>query len=270
MTALLFAAAFAVYGRPSLGRVRHDVAQVRGLAGRSAGYIAAYTADVLANRCTHVAGHYDQVWLTVFQANLALYERGVDRVVWGLATRCLTTWDLWGQAPPEDVRIAGLLRDGTLDPHADFYLKHFFPTAAVAQRASTLWVYRDRSAEGSAVAANWHGGFYNFEGSGDSNLRWCREQGKLTLYNPAGRPRTVTLDTYLYPSTPRPALLWVDGPQWSEHMILDPAGTSWHRTLTLLPGRTTLCFTCDEPRIHPTPGDYRWVTFRVMNFRMTE
>jgi hypothetical protein len=268
--ALLLLAASAAYGLPSPGQVRRDVEQVRGLAGRPAGYIAAYTADVLATRCTHVAGHYDQVWLTVFQANLALYERGVDRVVWGLATRCLTTLDLWAHAPPEDVRVAGLRLDGGLDPHADLCLKFFFPTAAVAEEAPTLWVYRDRSAEGAAVSASWHGGFYNFETSAEANLRWCREHGKLTLFNPADRPRTVTLDMQLFPSTPRWAGLWIDGPLGSEYLVLHCAGVPWRRTLRLPPGRTTLCFACDGPDIRPTPGDYRRATFRVMNFRMRE
>jgi hypothetical protein len=149
-------------------------------------------------------------------------------------------------------------------------LRSFFPTAVIAEKAPSLWVYRDRSAEGTAVSATWHGGFYNFEVSGESNLRWCGEHGKLTLFNPADRPRTMTLEMYLLPATRRWASLWIDRPAGSEYLVLHSGGTYWRRTLSVPPGRATLCFACDGPDTRPNPGDYRRATFRVMNFRMRE
>jgi hypothetical protein len=75
------AAAFS-YGRPSLAGVYRDLdpyyyAESNGIPPGIS------TRELLAHDCTHVAGNYWTVWHSVFRANLALYERGERRTVWG-------------------------------------------------------------------------------------------------------------------------------------------------------------------------------------------
>jgi hypothetical protein len=276
---VLLLASVTVWGRPSMSRVGADVADWPGLAGNPSGWIAQRTADVLAARCSHVAGRYWPVWMTVFQANLALHQRGSDRLVWGLAGRCLATWEEWGQMPPEDLRVALLTEGGGPDPEGEFYLKAFFPPMTVVEKRPTLWVLRPTAevqlerghsaSDGCAVQAVWHGGFYGFDGTAEANNRWCRGQGKLTLVNPSDRPRAVTLEAYLAPAGPAPANLWIEGPQLYEHVVLDPESVKYRRKLSLPPGRHSLVFSCDGRRVR-APKDGRTWVFRVTQFRMAE
>jgi hypothetical protein len=276
---VLLLASVAAYGRPSMSRVRADVADWPGLAGNPSGWVAQRTADVLAARCSHVAGRYWPVWLTVFQANLALHQRGSDRLVWGLAGRCLATWEEWGQMPPEDLRVALLTEGDGPDPEGEFYLKAFFPPMTVVEKRPTLWVLRPTAevllerghspTEGCAVQAVWHCGFYGPDGTAEANNRWCRGQGKLTLVNPSDRPRVVTLEACLAPAGPAPANLWIEGPLLNDHVVLDPASVAYQRKLSLPPGRHTLVFSCDGHRVR-APNDTRTLVFRVTQFRLAE
>src|SRR5262249_61076806 len=73
-TPILLGAAVAGYGLPSPAGVRADLDRLLGTR----------TEDILAGRCTHVAGDYWKVWPAVFHANLVLYERAESRTVWGV------------------------------------------------------------------------------------------------------------------------------------------------------------------------------------------
>jgi hypothetical protein len=93
--ALLLGAA-AAYGLPSPGRVRADLERLGDL-----------TPDVLAARCTHLAGDYWTVWPTIFHAHLVLNERGEQRPLWGVTFRAQPTSQLWWNTPLEG-RIVGI------------------------------------------------------------------------------------------------------------------------------------------------------------------
>lgn len=54
-----------------------------------------YTKDVIDAGCTHFAGDYWRVWLTVFHANMTYYNRGLNKMIWGISFRSIDTQKLW-------------------------------------------------------------------------------------------------------------------------------------------------------------------------------
>ena len=88
------------FGAPAPGSIRTDLEAV-----------SPVTAEVIALRCTHVAGSYWTVWPAVVMANAELYRRGEHRQVFGIAERAAVTLDLATAVRPEDVRIAVALDD---------------------------------------------------------------------------------------------------------------------------------------------------------------
>jgi hypothetical protein len=145
------AAAAHSYGRPSLKKVRRDLAQQHISTCTSIDPLDGMTPeDVLGAGCTHVAGNYFKVWPAVFQANLVLRERGERRAVWGVTFRCQPTVRKWRQVPPEQVRVA-VPAGG--DPEADFYLQAYgFGPLEVVERRASLWVLAPRRAADAAPA----------------------------------------------------------------------------------------------------------------------
>jgi hypothetical protein len=126
----LLLAALSSFHLPSLARVHCALDQKLG----------AYTADILAARCTHLAGDYDKVWSGVFHANLALHERGESRKVWGITYRGNPTRRRWEAVPMEVIRVAVPIDD---KPNADFWLQGFhFPPMVVVEKRSTIYVLR--------------------------------------------------------------------------------------------------------------------------------
>jgi hypothetical protein len=126
---LLLAAVFG-YGYPSLENARRQLDHTLGLC----------TNDILAARCTHVAGNYWTVWPVVFHANLAQYEQGQTAPVWGITTRCEETLGRWRDMPRDAARIA-VAAGGDAD--ADPYLSAIgFPVLEVAEKRPTVWVLR--------------------------------------------------------------------------------------------------------------------------------
>lgn len=132
----LGAAAFG-YGRPSLDGVYQDLDPYYNAAAAGAPS-GIGTRDLLDCRCTHVAGDYWKVWHAVFRANLALYERGERRVIWGLSLRCRPTYRYWSKIPRDQMRVAIA---GGGDPEADAYLAHFqLGPLGVSEKRESLWV----------------------------------------------------------------------------------------------------------------------------------
>lgn len=93
--------AAAKHGRPGLGRVRASLQEAAGQ----------HSAELLANRCTHVTGNYYRVWPAVFHCNLLLADQGAPYTVWGIAQRAQETVDLWTRVPPAETRIGELRGD---------------------------------------------------------------------------------------------------------------------------------------------------------------
>lgn len=130
-------------GRPSLAQLRSDLGAnalqadplVEAAADKQTQIL---TEEVLAARCTHIAGNYWRVWPAVFRANLALYERGEERIIWGLTLRSSPTSALWKAVPRSQTRIA-VFAPG--DDDAATYLKSFgFLPLAAGERRSTIVV----------------------------------------------------------------------------------------------------------------------------------
>jgi hypothetical protein len=131
---VLLLAALIGYGSPSLQGVRAQLDRTLGTC----------TGDILAARCTHVAGNYWTVWPVVFHANLTLYEQGGVGSVWGITTRCEETLGRWRDMPREMARIA-VAAGGDAD--ANPYLRAIgFPVLEVAEKRPTVWVLRPPAA----------------------------------------------------------------------------------------------------------------------------
>jgi hypothetical protein len=99
---LLLVASASAYGFPSIAGVRADIDRLCG----------AMTADLVDGRCTHLAGEYWSTWPAVFHANLVLYERGVDRTLWGISLRCNPSHTRWRSMPREAMRVGIPRGDG--------------------------------------------------------------------------------------------------------------------------------------------------------------
>ncbi|HJX26779.1 MAG TPA: hypothetical protein VJ885_02615, partial [Thermoanaerobaculia bacterium] len=67
-----------------------------------------HSAEIIASGGTHVIGNFWRVWPAVFHANLALFERGESRRVWGLTFRSLPTRALWNRPDWGSARFAAL------------------------------------------------------------------------------------------------------------------------------------------------------------------
>jgi hypothetical protein len=127
---VLLIAALLTYHSPSIKKMRRDLA----------GTIGGRTADILAARCTHVAGDYWRIWPSVFHANLVLHDLSDNRTVWGVSYRSGPTRKGWERVPLDEVRIAVPLED---EQTAKFWLQTYgLPDMAVVEKRSTILVLR--------------------------------------------------------------------------------------------------------------------------------
>lgn len=131
---LILAIVVSSYGYPSLPSVREDLAKRCG----------SRTSDLLASRCTHLAGNYWEVWPAVFHANLVHYERGEEAMVWGVAFRSDPTRSLFSNVPRDQMRIAIPHQD----QHAPALLRLYrFPLLNLVEKRPTLTIYCPRQNE---------------------------------------------------------------------------------------------------------------------------
>ena len=108
---LFLSAPLYLYGWPSLAKVRADIDETLGK----------YTAEVLQSGTTHIVGDYWKVWPATFHANLALYEMGSDRRVWGVTIRSTPTRVFWSQIPPKKMRLAAMVGDREVHSMLELY-----------------------------------------------------------------------------------------------------------------------------------------------------
>ena len=98
---LLLGGATARYGWPSVRAARDTIDEKCG----------AMTPTIVETGCEAIGGDYWRVWLSMFHANMVLYERGEDRVLFGIAYRCDPMSRRWAQFP-DGFRVA--VRDDEL------------------------------------------------------------------------------------------------------------------------------------------------------------
>jgi hypothetical protein len=70
-----------------------------------------YTPNIIQSGATHIVGDYWNVWTATFHANMALYEMGSDRRIWGVTVRSGPTEIFWSQIPPDKMRLAAVQGD---------------------------------------------------------------------------------------------------------------------------------------------------------------
>jgi hypothetical protein len=129
---LFLSAPLYLYGWPSLARVRADIDETLGK----------YTAEILQSGATHIIGDYWKVWPATFHANLALYETGSDRRVWGVTIRSTPTQVFWSQIPPEKMRLAAVVGDGEVRSMLEMYS---FPPVKEEQRLKNIVILKPLS-----------------------------------------------------------------------------------------------------------------------------
>jgi hypothetical protein len=118
---LFLGAPLYLYGWPSLARVRADLNDTLGQ----------HTPDIIQSGATHIVGDYWNVWTATFHANMALYEMGSDRRVWGVTVRSGPTEIFWSQIPTDRMRLAALQDD----PAVNYVLKMYsFPPVTEEQQ----------------------------------------------------------------------------------------------------------------------------------------
>jgi hypothetical protein len=142
---VLFLTAAWGYGLPSLARVRADVAGWQALVPGGPHAVGPLAREVVAARCSHMAGCYWTVWPTVFLVNLELFECGEERRVWGVSERSAATQELWGRLPADAVRLGVRATPAGMEPEAAGYLEAYFPRLEVSEKRLGLWVLREES-----------------------------------------------------------------------------------------------------------------------------
>jgi hypothetical protein len=260
-----------VHGVPSRARARAEFAHMPWDPA-----LYRRTDDLLELRATHAAGTYAQVWMSVFLANLALYERGEDRVVWGVAGRCIPTWSTWGRMHPQDVRIAAFAEAPGKGPSAEanYLLDYFFPPLTAIEKRERTWLLRPTDEvlplACGPILLSWHSGFFGPQALKNKPNCLCgTNSGKLTLTNPTDQARPAQLEVEVIPSDLLPGRLWVDGPGFVDEIRLGGNCRLYRKTLNLPPGKTTLRLSCDSRRT-PVLADQMNIIFHVPRFAVTE
>jgi hypothetical protein len=261
------------FGRPSLARARaaldclgHDV------------HLPQRTAEVLQTRASHIVGPYASVWVSVFHTNLVLFEKGSDRIVWGVSGRSVQTWGLWGHTALDDLRVAVLPEPPDGEHEEAHYLKRFFPPLTEVESRRTLSLRRATqivrlaqppAADGDAVTVAWHPGICRFP-AGRGDWLWGATSATLDIVNASARPRSVTWNMEVVTVSGRPARLFLDSPLLTDVIAVSAAPQRYTRTLTVPPGRHVIALACDGPAIGlPWMWGARFA-FVVTDFRMTE
>jgi phosphoglycerol transferase len=111
----------------------------------------------------------------------------------------------------------------------------------------------------------WQDGFSDEEPSGQNRWRWCAEEGRMEIVNNSRAARQVKMEMRL--AAGRDANLRIESQLINESLKISYAGIPFNRTLTIPPGRHTIRFYCDAPRII-APLDPRILVFRLENFSL--
>jgi hypothetical protein len=116
----------------------------------------------------------------------------------------------------------------------------------------------------SPLVAKWENGCYEQEGTPGDEWRWCGPTSQLTLDNQAEHVRRATIEMAF--ATASDSNLRIESPLFAEHVTTKPAPVPFSKTLDLLPGKHTIYFTSDAPKV--APQDPRFLVLRVMHFKL--
>lgn len=112
---------------------------------------------------------------------------------------------------------------------------------------------------------SWSDGCWDAEGTIENNWHWCSSSGQLAIHNPSTKAESIALQMTVFSGYPEPAVLRIDGPDFSESVEINSSGTSFSKTLSIPHGTTVIRFSSNANRAD-APGDPRNLVFRVANF----
>lgn len=111
----------------------------------------------------------------------------------------------------------------------------------------------------------WVEGCAELEGPPDNPYRWCSAIGELEITNGSAQARQVKLETTF--ATENEATLSISG-LLNEQVKTNKEPVAFSRTFTIPPGKHRIHFRSDARRVL-APGDFRYLVFKLSNFKIT-
>ncbi|MEP7340707.1 MAG: hypothetical protein ABI977_23455 [Acidobacteriota bacterium] len=111
----------------------------------------------------------------------------------------------------------------------------------------------------------WAEGCSELEGPADSTFRWCSSVGELEVTNGAPQSKQIKLETAF--STENDATLRISGDLLNEELKTGQKPLPFSKTFTIPPGKHVIHFRSDARRVL-APGDFRYLVFKMSNFKM--
>jgi hypothetical protein len=121
------------------------------------------------------------------------------------------------------------------------------------------------AAELMDAKVTWAKGFYDYEGTGESNWRWCAASGGIVVDNPNGRDMDVEISMSLMTQYPERTRLSITGDLMQGEYQINNSPKEIVVGLRLRPGSHTISFSSSAKRVD-APSDPRELYFRVFNF----
>jgi phosphoglycerol transferase len=171
---------------------------------------------------------------------------------------------------PVETELARLLGEDRLqsgDGRLAFFSLRPYAERLRRQATAAQWAAWQEAAR-HPVTVTWRDGFYPAERKGGQTWHRANSAGVLTLNNPSGRPRPVTLSMTCATEAPGPARLDIGSPLWTERVAIDGHDRPLSRTLVVPPGMHPLWFSCADGRIVPKAPEGWPQVFRVMNLTL--
>lgn len=201
--------------------------------------------------------------------------RGRSAALWIQTLSALPPADLVAAASKSG--FAGIHLDGRFYPDGGASLRE-----AIAARVGRPWL--ESAAEKQYFIAldpsgdlpvelpippTFGGGFYGWEGAGDTRFSWCRGVGYLQFLNVTGRPKTVDAAFELQGLSPRTVHVSFNGAAATSYEVESVRGRPVVlHGLVLQPGENALRFHSDTPARPPGTEDPRPLSFIVRNPRL--
>ncbi|MBM7866615.1 hypothetical protein GTO89_08660 [Heliobacterium gestii] len=119
------------------------------------------------------------------------------------------------------------------------------------------------------VFVQWNPGFSAIEGTVQANWHWCSSKGTLQLINASKQTKTMQVDMSVSTGFPETSDLSIQSDLWNEQLGISSSPTRYTKQISVPPGRHTILFTTDAPRIQ-APSDPRDLRFKIDKFSLNE